>query len=358
MKEDEKTENLREATNPRGTIHRIIPLAFAALVATSLLVVYQTQRLPLVRFETTTLYSIHHEAAYDYRARLKPNLIYNRTTLRPGEGPLYTAIVDHVNITLKYRFRSDPPPAGVAEELRASAELESPGMWTRPLTVEEAGDLLRLEADRGISLTIDASRIRPIVEGIDSEVGVRSQTYAVNILPEIRVDAVVAGRTVAEEYAPALTIAFVTGGERGNYISIGEMEQAEEEAVTVETPVRLEWVEGRRRDALAFCAVALIGLAASTANYVETRDRTPRGRSIRKIVAPHEEMIVRASEPPEAMREIALETLDDLARVAEITAKPILWAQGGGEHTFCVLDGETRYLHRITEAEPAEASRS
>lgn len=353
MKEAEATERRGKAAKPRGAIHRILPLAFAALAAASFLAAYQAHRLPLVRIETTTLYSVRHEAAYDYRARLKPNLIYNRTTLRPGEGPLYTAIVDHVNITLEYRFSSDPPPDVVAEELRASAELESPGMWTRPLTEEEAGDLLRLDSDGGISLTIDASRIRPIAEGIDSEVGVRSQTYAVNILPEIRVEAGVAGRPVAEEYAPRLTIAFVTGGERGNYISIGEMEQAEEKAVTEETPVRLEWVEGRRKDALAFSAIALIGLAASTANYVETRDRAPRGRSIRKIVAPHEDMMIRAVEPPRAGREVVLESLDDLARVAETTARPILWAQGGGEHLFCVLDGDTRYLHRVTEAELA-----
>ena len=70
---------------------------------------------------------------------------------------------------------------------------------------------------------------------------------------------------------------------------------------------------------------------------------------IKKIIAPHKDMIIEAEETPEKTRiTIEVKTIEDLAKTAEILARPILHATKGNEHIFYIIDNETRYQFKIT----------
>ena len=99
-------------------------------------------------------------------------------------------------------------------------------------------------------------------------------------------------------------------------------------------------------DATAFTAISAIILAPTTALYLQRRPRKTQTKPMKKIIAPYSELITETTEPPPATTHtININTLDDLAKTAEILARPILHTQQGPQHTFYVIDDNTTYTH-------------
>ena len=71
-----------------------------------------------------------------------------------------------------------------------------------------------------------------------------------------------------------------------------------------------------------------------------------------KLVAPYKDLIVKTKESPQTPQEILVidvENLEELAKTAEILARPILHTANGNEHLFYVIDANTKYQCRILE---------
>lgn len=321
-------------------------IIFGVLVAASIISVFYTHQLPLYETKINTIATYRHTEYYSYLAKLKPNTFYNKTILRPKEGPLYTAIVDYVNITSKYSFISSPPPKNATMKTNVEIEIESPDKWTRTLSEDEVLDLLEFSGSQDFKITVNRTKIFKYVSRIDDEVGIRSTSYNLNVKPLIHCSAIIAATQIEETFTPTLTISFITDGDIGNYISIEELFQTKDGKLTETSKIYLEWVEKQRKIAYASTVITSILLSGSAVLYTQRRPKAPQKKPIEKVISPYKDLITDTTErPPETKNTIRINTIEDLAKTAEILAKPILHTQEDQDHVFYVIDGNTKYLY-------------
>ena len=335
-----------------GKIAKILLIIFACAAAISALSIYYTHQLPTSETQTTTLCTYQHAGTYDYVAELKqPNVIYgNKTTLTPGEGTLYTAIVNNINLTFTYAFTCNPQPENIVINHQIMIQIESPGRWPpRTLTNIEAEEMVQLNGNLNFTMQINGTQIRLFVEAIDKEIygTTRSTTYNINIKPKIHVTANITTQAIDETFTPELTVAFKTDTEKGNYIAIENLQQTKPGAITETHQIPLQGVEFQRTTSYIATAATTIALAISAFLYTQYKPPAPPTKQIEKLIAPYKELIAETTQkPPETKTTINMETLEDLAKIAEILARPILHATEEKEHTFYIIDNNTKYQHK------------
>ena len=325
-------------------------IIFACSTAISALTIYYTHQLPTSETQTTTLCTYQHTATYDYIAQLKPNIIYNKTTLTPNEGTLYTAIVEQINLTFTYDFTSTPKPTNQTTTYETAVQIESPGKWPpRTLSDSEIDEMVNLNRDLNFSMQINNTRIKQFVEAIDKEIygTTRSTNYNINIKPKIHVTANVTTQTIDETFTPELTVAFKTDAEKGNYITIENLNQAKPGRITETEEIPLPHVQFQRTASYIATAATTIALAISAFLYIRYKPAPPPTKIIEKLTAPYKELIAKTTQkPPETKTTIEMENLEDLAKIAEILARPILHTTEAKEHTFYIIDNNTKYQHK------------
>ncbi|MCP8316096.1 MAG: hypothetical protein H3Z52_09555 [archaeon] len=316
-------------------------IIFTVLTLVSITSVYYTYQQPL--YQTTTLGTCQHEGIYDYIAQLKPNIIYNKTTLTPDEGTLYTNIVNYINITFTYTFTSTPKPTNQTVQHQISVQLESPGKWARDFTTIETQEILQLTNDLNFTLQINPTKIAEIVGQIDNETGISSANYRINIRPTIHIIANVTASIIEDTFNPQLTIAFVQDSASGRYIAIWPLKTRIEKTTGTEQILQ-PWVANLRIASIMFAIASASGLTIATGLYIKTR---PKEKSMAKIMAPYKEIIAETTQkPPETNITINVKTLEDLAKIADTLTKPVLYLKEEKDHNFYVIDDQITYQYK------------
>ena len=328
-------------------------IIFACSTIISALSIYHTHQLPTSENQTTTLCTYQHTGTYNYVAELKPNMIYgNKTTLTPGEGTLYTAIINNINLTFTYEFKCTPTPTNNTTLHEIVIQVESPEKWPpRTLSNIEAKEMLQLNGNLNLTMEINGTKIKELVDSIDKETGTYSTTYNINIKPKIYTVANVTTQTIDETFIPELTVTFHTGTEKGSYITIENLNQTKPGKLTETQQIPLPWVQNQRALAYLATATTTAALAISAFVYTEYKPAAPpkkiSEKLIKKLTSPYKELVAKTTQkPPETKNTINIETLEDLAKTAELLARPILHATDGKEHTFYIIDNNTKYQHK------------
>ena len=335
----------------------ILLSVFALISLFSILAVYYTHQLPTEKTRTTALYAYKHVGNYTYIAKLKPNIIYNQSTLKPGEGPLYTAITEYINTTFTYTFESSQE-ANITIEYIINVYLETT-KWSKNFhtfpqnTVNSMGTIAQFSNNYPINLT----SVQQLKEDIEAESGARVSEYNVTIKPEIHTIANNNIGTIDEYFTPTMTMAFKYGTPEGNYISTAGLEHTTPGAITQTETIYQQWVINQRYASYAISLPALTGLAYITWAFIKTKPTKPE-KPLEKIIAPYEEAIAESTGEPTYKGQratVTMKTIDDLIKVADWIDKPILSYQktpssSSKETTriFYVLDGPTRYECTIT----------
>jgi len=336
-------------------IVRVLLILFGVLTAASIFSVYYTHQLPAA--EPVALCTYQHSGTYNYIAQLSPNIIYNKTTLTPGEGTLYTAIVNRIDITFAYTFASSPPPTTVITEHHVEVELESPGRWKKPLATAEDQEILQLTDVLNFTLRIETTKIKTLVDKIDEETGTRSTTYNVNVKPNIHIKAETSEGVIDETFTPTLTIAFKTDPTVGNYITIEPLQQTKEGKIQETKATYLPYVLILQYASYIFLAASISATAFTTIRYLKLRPGFPPKAEgpIEKIIEPYKDIIAETAEEPlfkPDMTTIRVATMEDLARISEALAKPILRTSKlpippnkETTHIFYIIDNNTKYQY-------------
>jgi len=320
---------------------------FAILLVISLYGCYTFISMPLTRSKNNVDLRYTQNAEYSYTAFVEPSLLYdNRTEIGKGE-PLYTNLVKHIEITLKYELTQTPTPVemtGIEVRYEASATL-SEGDWTKtyPLNSMRSNSCSFTE-----TYTINMEEIEDIVETIGEETETRVYAYTYEITPRIRLDASAGNESIEQEFNPTLKIKFEGGKIEFEGLSstkTGSATHHETEMVTYSFLGSLEEINYMR-------GITVMGIIAfSTMLFYSGRNALRERESrtfMERLSGDIKDRIVEAFEPPERIEKttIQVSSLEHLARVAEEAFKPIMHHGG----TFHVLDGDVRYEFRM-EAE-------
>jgi len=332
---------------------------FAALTATSMIIVYTTHQLPTERQTTTTLAAYQQTGTYYYIAKLKPNVLYNQSTLKPGEGTLYIQIIDHINVTFSYTFQCNRPTNTSIQYYYVNMELESPGKWLKVFTVEEMQEMFQLakkvnsNGDASTNFTIRIVQINELVNLIDEETKTSTTSFNLKVEPEIYTVAKTDVGVINEKFNSTLTIEFKYGAEI-EHISMEDLQQTSSGTIKRDEQVLLQSTRDQRYIAYAMAMASFAGLAFAT--WVFMKSKVAEIKPMEEIIAPHKETIFDVAEEPsyEGQRvTITMKSLEDLVKLADGLDQPVFHLKKPPKapsekptHIFYVLDGLTKYEYR------------
>lgn len=346
-------------------------LLFSFLSLVSLLGVYSTQQLPTEIEQAIPLGTYSHIGNYTYTANLSPNNIYNKTTLKPGEGAIYLRITESINTTFDYKFAMfQLGQANITTEYTANVYLATT-KWSKQIDTLGLNKVTFTNASTGqfsFSYLVTLSSIDKMARTINNEIGAFTSAYNVTISPEIRTIATANAGTINEPFNPTLTISFNYGTAGGDYATLEGLQHNNSGVLTQTTKkIYQGWVVLQRYASYASTIITFSALTLAALAFRENKPppRKPEEPPIEDIIAPYEEIIVEAAKEESLGEEqrttITLKTLEDLVKVAEGLGKPILHNEilqtRKGEkttHTFYVLDGLTKYEYTVTAASVKE----
>ena len=128
----------------------------------------------------------------------------------------------------------------------------------------------------------------------------------------------------------------------GDVITIEGLNHASPGAITQTKKIPLPGVRNRRYASYAFSAITLPALAYTI--WALTEAKPIKEKPLKETIKPCEEIIVEAKEPSYTGKAtVTMKTLEDLAKVSESLAKPILHYKKEQTHVFYVLDADVRY---------------
>jgi len=331
------------------------------LTLTSILGIYYTHQLPTEQERLISLCTYEQVGKYDYTAKLKPNIIYNQSAIKPGQGILYTRITEYINTTFSYTFElsGSDHPANITIEYSINAYLEPPP-WKKRINIVPPTTLTSIEttAELSANYLVNVTSLEETFSAIQSETGTSITQYNLTITPEIHTIAITDVGTIDQHFTPTLKITFNPRSPEGDTITIEGLNQTSPGAITQTQKIYQPWVMNQRYTSYAFSAITFSALAYTT--WLFTKTRPPKlgekKKTIEEIIEPFEEIIVEiAEEPSHEGQKVTMKTLEDLVKLADGLGKPVFHSERAPSspdkeptHTFYVLDGLVQYEYTIT----------
>ena len=352
-------------------ILKALTIFFAVLTLISILIIVQTHRLPLEEEIITSTGDYKQVGIYDYVATLKPdNIIYDgKTTLKPNEGTIFSAITERIDISFTYKFECSLL-ANTTIRYKITEVLKF-GRFQKilketSLNISEFKQTTVAEIDRSNVSSIVVQSIEQTIAKISQEAGIYgSFNYNITIIPQISVKAITQNGTIEKQFTPALSVVFERGTPQGNVISIGELNQTESGPISSSIQViKHDEVISQRYMSYGILSAAIVGLIAATTAFFKTGpvQREEPQKFIEEIMEPYEEIMIKTFKKPsfkESMITVNIENLEDLAKVADVLEKPILYTKNRNDtHVFTVIDGSTKYECIISAPSMSELKES
>jgi hypothetical protein len=311
---------------------------------------------------------------FDYSLLLKPDSPFGAITLNPPSpalpselpvlpssktiGPgetICSKLFDRMDVTFSYRFELDWAVSQIAEEVEINAVLGNPGVWSKtfvlvPPTERSGGFTVTFPLDNE-----DFSHFLDVYKAIGKETGV-SATYNLTIKANVHTIAQTDFGPIDEEFSQTLSTVL------GSNILEWEGGLVDSKAGTIETTrmipnpnkyVGLSIGSARYLSATITGVVFILFLYSLVMNvWFKPEKLSPIEEEMLRAKKKHKDVIVDIGELPEAKvgeTVIQLSSLNELIKAADGLLKPVLHKAEARRHTYCVIDGLTRYEY-ISEA--------
>lgn len=323
----------------------------------SILMLYYTHQIELEKNTVAILYSSESYGAFDYTALLKPNTTYNKTTLEPGEGPIFTRIVDEIDVEFTYAFQGSKP-ANLTVNYGADEYVETP---TGQKKIGEVKEQAQNATGTNINLfisdipAINVSSVQNLVKKIMEETGINIVKFNVTINVQVNIHIDAAEASINESFNPQLKMKFGSSYGTGEIITVEGLEHTESGQRTETNTIYQPWVNTQRNISYIMSVVsfpALLG-ALWAHQKIKPPKLKPSDALIEELIEPFKEIVSEAEEPQTQAHatRILMKTWEDLAKVADTLSKPIIHTRGTSkDHVFYVVDGTTRYECTLNES--------
>jgi len=99
--------------------------------------------------------------------------------------------------------------------------------------------------------------------------------------------------------------------------------------------------------ALLLAAIASSALGISARFHLQRRSSLPSQKNIKKMMKPYMDLIVETqTEPTQIQTTVEVNTLEDLAKISDIIARPILHSIQDGKHRFYIIENFVKYKYQ------------
>ncbi len=328
----------------------------------------------LTKSEQASFGDLNYEqnGEFEYSIRLKPTSPFGAITLKPPSGtpfisptlpsskalgpgePLFSSLLDSMEVNFYYSFESDMPVNQIAESVEINAIIENPNIWSKtfvlvPLTEKNGDFTVTFPLDND-----DLKHFMDVFSAIERETGV-SGPHNLTIKADVHTSAQTDFGPIDEVYSQTLTT------------TLGEDILKWQEDLAVSEPGSIIMnmmvpnpnkyfglsVSGIRNLSAVLAGVILllflyllmlnIRLRPEELSWVEQEALRAKKK--------YKGLIADVKQLPEAKAGetvISLGSLDELVRVADSLLKSVLHKAEAKEHTYWVIDGQTRYKYVLT----------
>jgi len=348
MRLSSKPYKIGRRINMKNKIKRskILLTIFIILTLISLITLLILHQTPIEKEETNILCTYESKAAYKYTAILAPNIIYNnKTTLKPGEGTIYSKITKQINVTLTYSFEASLPP--LETEITYSLEgLLKTSAWnyklyaTTPTTINQTQIKIEIPS-------VNKTEVDNIKRKIELETGTSSTEYTLEITPTFTVNASTTNGPIYQIFKPTLLVEFKRT-EQGDIIEIENLNQTKPGSITSSKTILLQDVINQRYAAYILSAASVTGLGVSIYLYRKYKPPKSKEEKLEEMISPYKDLIIEAEQPqiPRETTVVNVKSIEDMGKTAEILAKPILLTKKP-QPTLIIIDQNVVYEHKI-----------
>jgi len=293
-----------------------------------------------------------HQGIFDYTIKLKPNILFGPITIRSNTPPpglpvamAHSQTYSKANIysmeaTFSYQFESDPPPNQVLEMVEVIATLQDPETWSETLVL-----VPRTEKSGSLSITfpLDLTNLYEIIDAKQEELGVFATSHDLVLTAKVDTVAQTDVGPIDEFFSQSITMSLGPGS-----VSWADGTTKMLPGSITETTTSSNSVWPARGGALGALLLLMPVGAYVTFRYMRNKPIPPNATEaeVRRAKRKHKDVIVDVAELPEAKAGdtvIRLDSLDELIKGADALLKPVLHKAEGQKHTYCVIDGSTRY---------------
>lgn len=321
--------------------------------------------LAAVAFARPTRHAV--PVAYEQRGALSYSALAPASSVYPGGAlatgdPAFLRLVRSLSVGFTYRFVAlSPHVVGGEERLLARLEDETTG-WRRTLTLQPwrrfTGDRFRA---RG---TLRLTRLRALIASFERLSGLHSESYALTVLPQVRLRGTLAGGELRDTFSPSLAFTLAplvlrlapsaSPGEPEtplNPTRTGSLRRFEPSSLSA-LGLHLHVARARRVGLLGGGLSIAAGLLLALLLLVRGLRLDESG----SIAARYGPLLLPVSSLPSASDERTIEvaSIEDLVRLAEASEGPILHEQRGGIHSYLIEHEGSRYRYRAASGQATE----
>lgn len=309
--------------------------------------------------------------SFDYSVLFKPTSPFGAITLKPAIPPeppppapsaktlgpeemIYSKLFDGMDVTFSYNFGADQTVSQITEVVEINAILENPGVWRKtfvlvPLT-QKSGDF---KVTFPLS-TDNFSYFRDVFAAIQRETGAfvpDNLTIKADVHTVAETDSGPIDEVFSQTLSTTLGADTLEWKEEMVKSQLGIIEATR----LVPNPDKLVGlsVSQSRIVFLTFTVIFLALCIYSLWLYMRFRPERLSVTDERALRAKkkHKDVIVDVEELPEANAGevvIQLSSLSELVKAADALLKPVLHKASLKKHTYCIMDGATRYQYLLT----------
>jgi signal peptidase I len=186
---------------PRPVPTRSLPAAAAviALLFAGLGVYAFTQQ---QRSTTTTAVPYTQQVSFGYRTHVRPGPVYPNGTVTTGD-PLYSPLVRHLTVTAAYRL-SSTSSYSLSGSVRLRGTVANTSGWSRSFWL---GPAARISAGHALARgEVQIARLSSLVNTVAAQVGLSAGSYALTIVPHLRLSGEVGGHPLSSIAQPSLNL--------------------------------------------------------------------------------------------------------------------------------------------------------
>ena len=314
------------------------------LIAVTGIAVYLSQ-IPSTQPISVKVYNYKHVADYRYIADLKPNILYNTTTLPQGE-PIYLPLVRSLRVVLDYNVSGANIKSGKAVLM---VKLVDPGRWDKIIHNET----LHFTSGFEWSYEVNVTEISKLASLIRKEIGISTSKYDIVFSAIIKSSVDADGHFRTDTITPSLVFTIDHGASR---ITVKEEDEVLpfEESQTSYSSVYLKLFplgilgqdfEVSELKLYIYTAVPII-TALTIVAWGTMWPRALEKSEIDILEEKYGDLMIDLAAPPNIGEAIVdVRSMDDLARISTSLGKPILHYSVDGKHYYVVLDDGSAYRY-------------
>lgn len=270
---------------------------------------------------------------------------------RPSDAVYFLRLIDIIKSSFSYHFICDQPVTDLVEEVEVTAVLEYPEMWQKIFTLvpetEKSGNFT-------LEFPLDVIYFGRLTEVIREEIGMGAPTHDLTINAKVHTRAETQFGPIDEVFTHTLR------GALGTTTITWDKEMEKSEPATIEG---IKTVTDPDVPKYRLWARVLLGVLLFVFLFVAWHAIWARPEMSKieqeafRAKKKHKNVIVDIKKSPVLRREeviIPVGSLEELIKAADNLLKPVLHQASADKHTYCVIDGLTRYEYISERWHPAK----